>query len=185
MTCHAITLSVLAVPSHNACHVQISLRYTLDSLVAGEDAPFQLKRHMAETSGITVSSLLVALIFPTYAEKIFAITGATAVCIVCYVIPVGLHLKMRANEKLGSPMLSQIQQEEREVQALLLPGDDGQHSDVCLNVRPSMEDYQQSDSTFSQCWQTIHQVGLPVFVVLIGVSLSLAALFSTCKQLLA
>ena len=141
---------------------------------------------MAETSGIIVSSLLVALIFPAYAEKIFAITGATAVCIVCYVIPVGLHLKMRANEKLGSPILSQIQQEEREVQALLLPdGVDGQHSDVCLNVRPSMEVDQQSDSKLSQCWQTTHQVVLPVFVVLVGVSLSLAALFSTCKQLLA
>lgn len=140
---------------------------------------------MAETSGIIVSSLLVALIFPAYAEKIFAITGATAVCIVCYVIPVGLHLKMRANEKLGSPILSQMQQEEREVQALLLPdGVDGQHSDVCLN-RPSMEVDQQSDSKLSQCWQTTHQVVLPVFVVLVGVFLSLAALFSTCKQLLA
>ena len=155
-------------------------------MVAGEDAPFQLKRHMAETSGITVSSLLVALIFPAYAEKIFAITGATAVCIVCYVIPVGLHLKMRANEKLGSPILSQIQQEEREVQALLLPdGHEGEDSDVCLNVRPSIAGYQQSDSIFSQCWQTTHQVVLPVVVVLIGVSLSLAALFTTCKQLLA
>lgn len=166
--------------------MQISLRYTLDSLIAGKDAPFQLKRHLAETSGITVSSLLVALIFPAYAEKIFAITGATAVCIVCYVIPVGLHLKMRANEQLGSPILSQIQQEEREVQALLLPdGDDGRDSDVHLNVGPHMEGRQRSDSTLSQCWQTIQQVVLPVCVVLVGVSLSLAALFTTCKQFLA
>ena len=141
---------------------------------------------MAETTGITVSSLLVALIFPAYAEKIFAITGATAVCIVCYVIPVGLHLKMRANEKLGSPILSQIQQEEREVQALLLPdGGDDHNSDVRISVRPITEGHQKSHGTFSQCWQTTHQVVLPVFVVLVGVSLSLAALFSTCKQLLA
>lgn len=166
--------------------MQISLRYTLDSLIAGEDAPFQLKRHLAETGGITVSSLLVALIFPAYAEKIFAVTGATAVCIVCYVIPVGLHLKMRANEKLGSPILSQIQQEEREVQALLLPdGNVGGDSDVRVNVGPHMEGRQHSDSTISQCWQTTQQVVLPVCVVLVGVSLSLAALFTTCKQLLA
>lgn len=154
-------------------------------MIAGEDAPFQLKRHMAETSGIVVSSLLVALIFPAYAEKIFAFTGATAVCIVCYVIPVGLHLKMRANEKLGSPILSQIGQEQQEVQALLLPdGDDGD-PDVHLNVRSCMEDNPQRGSALSRCWQTTHQVLLPVAVVLIGVSLSLAALFTTCKQLLA
>ncbi|KAL3136879.1 hypothetical protein ABBQ32_006491 [Trebouxia sp. C0010 RCD-2024] len=166
--------------------MQISLRYTLDSLIAGEDAPFQLRRHMAETSGIVVSSLLVALIFPAYAEKIFAITGATAVCIVCYVIPVGLHFKMRANEKLGSPILSQIEQEQREVQALLLPnGGDDRDPDVHLDVRSSMDSDQESDSTFNQCWQTTYQVVLPVAVVLLGVSLSLAALFTTCKQLLA
>lgn len=141
---------------------------------------------MAETSGIVVSSLLVALIFPAYAEKIFAITGATAVCIVCYVIPVGLHFKMRANEKLGSPILSQIEQEQREVQALLLPnGGDDRDPDVHLDVRSSMDSDQESDSTFNQCWQTTYQVVLPVAVVLLGVSLSLAALFTTCKQLLA
>lgn len=165
--------------------MQISLRYTLDSLIAGEDAPFQLKRHMAETTGIIVSSLLVALIFPAYAEKIFAITGATAVCIVCYVIPVGLHLKMRANEKLGSPLLSQIQQEENEVQALLLPDGAGQDAEVRLSVSPSQERRLQSDSIRNQCWQTTVQVILPVAVVLVGVSLSLAALFTTCTQLLA
>lgn len=30
-------------------------------------------------------SIAVACTFPTYAEKIFAITGCTAVCLVCYV----------------------------------------------------------------------------------------------------
>ena len=164
----------------------MSLRYTLDSMIAGEDAPFQLKRHMVETTGITVSSLLVALIFPAYAEKIFAITGATAVCIVCYVIPVGLHLKLRSNKKLGSPFLGQIEQEENEVQALLLPdGMDDRDPDIHLSIRPSVESHRQSDSTLSQCWQTTHQVVMPVVVVLVGVSLSLAALFTTCKQLLA
>ena len=165
--------------------MQISLRYTLNSLIAGEDAPFQLKRHMAETTGIIVSSLVVALMFPAYAEKIFAITGATAVCIVCYVIPVGLHLKMRANEKLGSPLLSQIEQEENEVQALLLPDGDVQNVETQLSVSPNQERQQRSDSTLSQFWQTTVQVVLPVVVVLVGVSLSLAALFTTCTQLLA
>ena len=165
--------------------MQISLRYTLDSLIAGEDAPFQLSRHMAETSGILVSSLLVALIFPAYAEKIFAITGATAVCIVCYVIPVGLHLKMRANEKHGSPLLSQLEQEAREVQALLLPDESDDQAEVHLTVSTDQNRDQLPESTLRRCWQTTIQVVLPVVVVLVGVSLSIAALFTTCKLLLA
>lgn len=39
------------------------------------------------------SSLAVALIIPTYAEKIYSVVGATAVCIVCYVIPVFIQLQ--------------------------------------------------------------------------------------------
>ena len=45
-----------------------------------------------ETSCILCAALAVALLFPTYAEKIFAVTGCTAVCLVCYVIPVWIHL---------------------------------------------------------------------------------------------
>ena len=60
----------------------------------GEDAPFSWRRHMAETVGLVGGALSVALLFPAAAEKIFAITGATAVCLVCYVIPVVLHLRL-------------------------------------------------------------------------------------------
>ncbi|DBB04668.1 TPA: hypothetical protein ACH3X1_012728 [Trebouxia sp. C0004] len=162
--------------------MQISLRYTLDSLIAGEDAPFEWKRHMAETTGIIISTLLVALIFPAYAEKIFAITGATAVCIVCYVIPVGLHLKLRAHEKARTPGLALIQQEDREVQALLLPADENETDDVHLSVTAIDLNGQQSGNKLSQYWQTTHQVVLPVLVVVVGVSLSVAALLTTCRQ---
>ena len=137
---------------------------------------------MAETSGITISSLLVALIFPAYAEKIFAITGATAVCIVCYVIPVGLHLKLRSLEKLRSPGLDLMQQEESEVQALLLPYDQYRDGEVHVSMSADQQTPQQPESMMGQCWQTTHQVVLPVLVVVVGVSLSLAALFTTCRQ---
>ena len=55
--------------------LQMSCRYTLDVLIAGEDAPFDRKRHLLETCLIVFGSLAVALAFPTGAEKIFAVTG--------------------------------------------------------------------------------------------------------------
>ncbi len=53
----------------------MSCRYTLDVLLAGENAPFSPYRHTMETFFIVFSSLAVALAFPTGAEKIFAVTG--------------------------------------------------------------------------------------------------------------
>ena len=53
----------------------MSCRYTLDVLLAGEDAPYSRARHVGETAFIVFASLGVALLFPTAAEKIFAVTG--------------------------------------------------------------------------------------------------------------
>ncbi|KAK9867727.1 hypothetical protein WJX84_006460 [Apatococcus fuscideae] len=76
--------------------MQMSLRYTLDCLIAGEHARYSRARHWLETLGIILSTLAISAAYPQYSEKIFAITGATAVCLVCYVIPVVVHLKLRA-----------------------------------------------------------------------------------------
>jgi hypothetical protein len=54
----------------------MSCRYTLDVLLAGEGAPYSASRHISETCAIVFAGLGVALLFPTGAEKIFAITGA-------------------------------------------------------------------------------------------------------------
>ena len=54
----------------------MSCRYTLDVLLAGEDAPWDARRHFCETVFIVFASLGVAFLFPTGAEKIFAVTGA-------------------------------------------------------------------------------------------------------------
>ncbi|KAK9868672.1 hypothetical protein WJX84_002712 [Apatococcus fuscideae] len=77
----------------------MSLRYTLDCLIAGEHAPYSRARHWAETLGIVLATLATSAAYPQYSEKIFAITGATAVCLVCYVIPVAIHLKLRARSR--------------------------------------------------------------------------------------
>lgn len=57
---------------------QMSCRYTLDVLLAGEDAPWSVRRHLAETCFIVFASLGVSFVFPTAAEKIFAVTGEWA-----------------------------------------------------------------------------------------------------------
>ncbi|KAK9809814.1 hypothetical protein WJX73_009477 [Symbiochloris irregularis] len=87
----AIYLSISIPP------MQMSLRYTLDCLVAGEAAPPSTRRQILETVLIVLGSLSVALVFPSAAEKIFAVTGATAVCLVCYLLPVVIHLLLRTD----------------------------------------------------------------------------------------
>ena len=47
-----------------------------------------------ETLCIIGAAVAVAVAFPTQAEKIFALTGCTAVCLACYCIPVFIHLKL-------------------------------------------------------------------------------------------
>ena len=79
---------------------QLSLRYTLDCLLVGEDAPFSRRRDYTLSCGILFSALGVALVVPSFAEKIFAVTGATAVAMVCYVIPVVIHLRLHHSLKL-------------------------------------------------------------------------------------
>ena len=73
---------------------------------------------MAETTATVGGSLLVALLFPKAAEKIFAVTGATVVCIVCYVVPVFIHFHMyrcqRRDRHLPLPVQQQLQQEREE-----------------------------------------------------------------------
>lgn len=77
----------------------MSLRYTVDCFLFGEEAEPSWGRQLAETTGILLSCLCVALIFPSGAEKIFAVTGATAVCLVCYMLPVIIHLLLLSRDR--------------------------------------------------------------------------------------
>ena len=74
--CQRSAAPFVPVEAVHAC-VQLSLRYTLDVLLAGEGAPFSRTRHTVLTVGVVASSLAVALAVPDLAEKIFAVTGAT------------------------------------------------------------------------------------------------------------
>uniref|UniRef100_A0A7S0S1I6 Amino acid transporter transmembrane domain-containing protein n=1 Tax=Chlamydomonas leiostraca TaxID=1034604 RepID=A0A7S0S1I6_9CHLO len=76
---------------------QFALRASIEVLLFGDDKPpFTWTRQVAETTCILIASLAIACSFPTAAEKIFAVTGCTAVCLVCYCIPVYIHLVLRS-----------------------------------------------------------------------------------------
>jgi len=57
------------------------------------------------------SSLTVALLVPDKAEKIYAVVGATAVCVVCYVIPVFIQLQLysRCRRRLKQAQVCHVQ----------------------------------------------------------------------------
>lgn len=91
----AIYLSISMAP------MCMTLRYQLDSLLdygkeaaAPQEASYNFAREFWFTLLILGSSMTVALLFPEAAEKIFSITGATAVCLVCYVLPIAAHLRL-------------------------------------------------------------------------------------------
>ncbi|KAK9843248.1 hypothetical protein WJX74_009204 [Apatococcus lobatus] len=137
--------------------MQMSLRYTLDCLIAGEHAPYSRARHWAETLGIVLATLATSAAYPQYSEKIFAITGATAVCLVCYVIPVAIHLKLRARSR--QPPESDMQADAQD--ALL--EDPAETPKLSIRAR---------------VWQgSFGQVVVPLAVAAMGVLFSLAALW--------
>ena len=73
----------------------ITMRYLLDSVGnKGEFQEYSWGRDVGYTLGGIFAATGVAIIFPTQAEKLFAVTGATGVCLVSYVLPVAVHLKL-------------------------------------------------------------------------------------------
>eukprot|EP00879_Flechtneria_rotunda_P030662 GHRR01033328.1.p1 GENE.GHRR01033328.1~~GHRR01033328.1.p1 ORF type:complete len:419 (+),score=127.36 GHRR01033328.1:532-1788(+) len=84
---------------------QFALRQSLDLMVVGEDAQFTWLRQVVMTSITVGSSLAVALAVPDKAEKIYAVVGASAVCAVCYIIPVYIQLHMYRIHKQRQKMV--------------------------------------------------------------------------------
>ena len=72
----------------------ISLRSYLAFILAGPRAPLSRRRFLALT--VSIIALPLALVWrdPSMSETAFSLTGATGVCIVCYVIPVIVHLRL-------------------------------------------------------------------------------------------
>mmetsp|Transcript_4826 Transcript_4826/g.13876 ORF Transcript_4826/g.13876 Transcript_4826/m.13876 type:complete len:470 (+) Transcript_4826:249-1658(+) len=131
--------------------IQLSLRLTLAKLIYGDDEEeetLDTGRHVLLTVCIVATSLGVALVFPTAAERIYAFTGATAVAMICYLLPVSLHLMLR-----------------RQTRNAVLPSE----SDDRVIGSPTLS----QDSGFQESFL---EVICPVAVCVVGVGLSLLAL---------
>jgi hypothetical protein len=66
---------------------------------------------VAIQTGTILAALAVALRFPSASEKVFAVVGATAVCVVVYIVPVFIHIKVflaqqrDQEDRVGAPPL--------------------------------------------------------------------------------
>ena len=89
----ALDAAVVLYLAFSIVPIVLTLRLQIDTLVLGPAATRPGRRHrVVVAGGVVLCALAVALAFPTYAEKMFAVTGASAVCVVCYVLPVVFHL---------------------------------------------------------------------------------------------
>ena len=96
----ALDAAVVAYLAISMPPMALSLRYTLDAAVAGEDAPGLGRRRAVLTAGPLAAALGVALAVPA-AEKIFSVTGALPVCAVCYVLPAAIRLRVLGRAEEG------------------------------------------------------------------------------------
>mmetsp|Transcript_39042 Transcript_39042/g.110586 ORF Transcript_39042/g.110586 Transcript_39042/m.110586 type:complete len:184 (+) Transcript_39042:1230-1781(+) len=99
----------LAVSLPPIVHV---LRTSLAQLVT-PGAEFSWGRHSLETVVLLAAAVLVDLLFDHGAEKIFAITGSTGVCMACYVMPICMyrqqkHLERRRRVGLGESLIAPL-----------------------------------------------------------------------------
>lgn len=99
----AVYLSISMAP------MAITMRYLLDAVVAsGELATFVWRRDLIFTLGSIIAATAVASAWPEKAETLFAVTGASAVCLVAYVFPVAVHLSLyMSSSRISLPSSSE------------------------------------------------------------------------------
>eukprot|EP01023_Acetabularia_acetabulum_P000592 TRINITY_DN10247_c0_g1_i6.p2 TRINITY_DN10247_c0_g1~~TRINITY_DN10247_c0_g1_i6.p2 ORF type:complete len:471 (-),score=45.51 TRINITY_DN10247_c0_g1_i6:2072-3484(-) len=160
--------------------VLLALRCTVETLFVGADAPFSLRRFLLETFGIFGVSLGVTCFFSGYAEKFFAFTGATGVCLVCYVIPFIIHFSLwqRKRQYVKHRSESNI--------ASLLPENNCQIPDKNQSFEQQsqlLDPLLDKSSYGSTRTNFVDGLALPMLTLFIGVSFSVAALFVWVRKL--
>lgn len=126
---------------------------------------------MLLTAAIIAVPLSLAAKNPSLSAGAYALTGATGVCIVCYIIPILAHFKL-----LLGPAGAQADAE-AESQTLLLDVDE-EAIDQTAPVRHK-EMYSERPSTVGGWFIA---VVVPLVVLLIGCSLSSLALWSNLTR---
>jgi solute carrier family 38 (sodium-coupled neutral amino acid transporter), member 11 len=145
----------------------LSLRCYLDFIIAGPRAGFKWSRFLTLTVLIIAMPVLLAWHNPSLSERAFALTGASGVCIVCYVIPVLTHFKLLFFREKGEEQSERTSGLQDALERLL----DGEE----IGTAPIRE-YGKRPETL---WEYIGTVCLPVLVLFIGAGLSAVSLYDS------
>eukprot|EP00892_Ulva_mutabilis_P000015 jgi/Ulvmu1/10013/UM059_0062.1 len=183
----AFALAMLLYLSSCIPPIVLSLRCYLDFIIAGPRAGFRLPRFLALTVGIVLVPMALAWSNPSLSERAFALTGASGVCIVCYIIPVVVHLILLFRRKTpppapagsatqngssGSMPSSAAARWLQEEEALGQSGMD----DPAVPLLPAAKQYLPTPETL---WGWAGHAGVPVMVLIIGCGLSGLSLYSS------
>ena len=171
----------------------ITLRSYIDFILAGSRAAHVQARLLALTVSIIGVCLTLAWQNPSLSEKAFAFTGATGVCIVCYVIPVLAHFRLMFRTKVP---VAHLPPERMSVQEPLLylpdgsrdavdaaatgPGSSGRGASEGAGSDPCVAHYMRPPR--SPLGWLAHVVA-PLTVLVVGCVLSGLALVSAIRQL--
>lgn len=153
----------------------LSLRSYLDFIIAGPRAPYRARRFHALTLGIVAFPLLLTWRNPRISQQAFAFTGATGVCVVCYVVPVLAHFQLMYRKK--APPDVQLEGSQSTIERPLLPGDAaGWHG---AGQRELDRDEPVYVSPPGSVWGCLRYLLLPVAVLVQGCVLSVVAVYDT------
>ena len=136
----------------------ITLRSYVAFILAHGTSAIPAQRRVLLTLALTVVPLLLAWRNPGLAEKAFSLTGATGVCIVCYIIPVVAHFQLmlaKAKPAAAAAAVSvNAEASSVHVPLLTLPGSsagaspryDGEQQQPSSALRPQLHVHPHADN---------------------------------------
>jgi hypothetical protein len=159
--------------------IVVTMRYMLESVGNNDslDNSSNQSVYVRNTMAAIVLPTMVAALFPKESAMIFAATGATAVCMISYIFPIGVHACLYFGKSWRTRVYSEL--------------DEWLVEDVTSHVDNSCDRTESEDSAkcplypsyhslchFSPCSKAIailHHIVLPFFVLCIGIGSSLIA----------
>jgi len=158
--------------------IVVTMRYMLESIGNNDSLDSSSNRlvYVRNTMASILLPTLVAAVFPKESAMIFAATGATAVCMISYIFPIGVHAYLYFGKSWRTRAYSELDQ--------WLVEDTNSHADSSCDMTEDRAKYPQYPSYHSLCEFTpcsrliaiLHHIILPSLVLLIGLGSSLIAL---------
>ena len=167
---------------------QFSLRCTIEDMTVGTGAPFSLLRHVAETVAAVAGAFLVAAFAPPDGSAIiFSITGATGVCLACYVMPILIYLRFcdrHRRRQRGGAGAGGAAAGELDAAAAAKGGEDDAGFEVPLLPQQLAHSLGGgAGGAAAGCWGECREKVVPYFVMVAGVVCSVLALWGSLVAL--